>query len=126
VLKRNYSFDQVQVKRRKKGQASASMVESDPIPIAEVGGPSQAIPFTPQNTNIDISSDQSDEDEDNEDLVRFTDIMDVADCAVDEFEKEPVASRFSDRLRFRKRKNQFFQMRAQRQNIAQEMNHSQL
>jgi len=49
--------------------------------IEEVGGPSE--PKTPHNADVEVSSESDEEvEEDEEDLVRFEDIMSVASCIV--------------------------------------------
>jgi len=72
--------------------ASPIVVEDGMVPDGHVAGSSQPnLLRTFPIADMELSSDESE----GQDLVRFNDIMDAADRAVDQFEEEPVASHVS-------------------------------
>lgn len=72
---------------------SPVLVEDGMVPVGDVAGASQ--PRVHRRFPIAGTELSSDESEEGEDLVRFDDIMDAADRAVEQFEEEPVASHVS-------------------------------
>jgi len=87
---------------------SLVVIEDGMVPVGDVVGTSQ--PNLPRRfpiADMELSSDQSVDAEEGPDLISFNDIIGATNCAVDQFEEEPVAGRILDH-QFRKRKAPVF------------------